>query len=150
MDNLPLTLEREQASFLEICTSMGRSGRLRIFQKTKSNRRNIMVALDALTGLSVLCTAALLKESNAVEAISILLVILSVLGAFETPTVQACVPQMQTGDYYKRKCNDQSGGICILSDGARDWRSFVCRFRSEARYACRHPLIFPTKASERS
>lgn len=64
----------------------------------RANRRNIMVALDALTGLSVLCTALLLKENNAVGAIGILLVILSILGAFETPTVQACVPQMLTGD----------------------------------------------------
>lgn len=30
--------------------------------------------------------------------IGVLLVILSVLGAFETPTVQACIPQMLTGD----------------------------------------------------
>ena len=64
----------------------------------RANRRNIMVALDALTGLSVLCTALLLKENNAVGAIGILLVILSILGAFETPTVQACVPQMLTGN----------------------------------------------------
>lgn len=64
----------------------------------RANRRNIMVTLDMLTGISVLCTAVLLSKSNAVMAISILLVILSILGAFETPTVQACVPQMQTGE----------------------------------------------------
>lgn len=57
-----------------------------------------MVALDTLTGLSVLCSAMLLNKGNALMVISILLVILSILGAFETPTVQACVPQMQTGD----------------------------------------------------
>ena len=32
-DNLSLILEQERAFFLEICTRMGRSGRLRIFQK---------------------------------------------------------------------------------------------------------------------
>lgn len=64
----------------------------------RADRRKIMVALDALTGLSVLGTAALLNESNAVWLIGALLVLLSILGAFETPTVQACVPQMQAGD----------------------------------------------------
>lgn len=62
------------------------------------NRRNIMVALDALTGVSVLCAALYLSESNALAVISTLLIILSVLGAFETPTVQACIPTMLQGD----------------------------------------------------
>lgn len=56
----------------------------------RADRRNIMVALDGLTGISVLCATLLLSESNALTVISVLLVILSVLGAFETPTVQAC------------------------------------------------------------
>ncbi len=64
----------------------------------RANRRNIMVTLDALTGISVLCTAIFLSESNAVTTIGILLIILSILGAFETPTVQACIPTMLTGD----------------------------------------------------
>ena len=64
----------------------------------RANRRNIMVALDALTGIAVLCAAVCLSGSNALTVISILLVVLSVFGAFETPTVQACIPQMLTGD----------------------------------------------------
>lgn len=64
----------------------------------RANRRNIMVALDTLTGVTVLCAALLFSKGNDIAVISILLVVLSVLGAFETPTVQACVPQMQTGD----------------------------------------------------
>ncbi len=64
----------------------------------RADRRNIMVALDGLTGVSVLCAALLLSESNALTIISVLLVILSVLGAFETPTVQACIPTMLQGD----------------------------------------------------
>ena len=64
----------------------------------RADRRNIMVALDGLTGVSVLCAALLLTESNALTVISVLLVILSVLGAFETPTVQACIPTMLQGD----------------------------------------------------
>ncbi|HBU13032.1 MAG TPA: MFS transporter [Clostridiales bacterium] len=63
----------------------------------RANRRNIMVVLDALTGISVLGAALLFAASGSLTAITVLLVILSVLGAFETPTVQACVPQMQTG-----------------------------------------------------
>ncbi|MCI9418094.1 MAG: MFS transporter [Eubacterium sp.] len=64
----------------------------------RADRRNIMVALDGLTGMSVLCATLLLSESNALTVISVLLVILSVLGAFETPTVQACIPTMLQGD----------------------------------------------------
>lgn len=65
----------------------------------RANRRNIMVALDTLTGISVLCAAFLLSAGNDLVVISGLLVMLSVFGAFETPTVQACVPSMLTGDY---------------------------------------------------
>ena len=57
-----------------------------------------MVVLDALTGLSVLCAALILSSGNAIIVISVLLVLLSVFGAFETPTVQACIPSMLTGD----------------------------------------------------
>lgn len=64
----------------------------------RADRRNIMVALDALTGISVLCAALFLSESNAIAVISTLLIILSILGAFETPTVQACIPTMLQGD----------------------------------------------------
>ncbi len=64
----------------------------------RADRRNIMVALDGLTGVSVLCAAFLLSEGNALTVISVLLVILSVLGAFETPTVQACIPTILQGD----------------------------------------------------
>ena len=64
----------------------------------RANRRNIMVALDTLSGISVLCAALLLSERNDLTVISILLIILSVLGAFETPNVPACIPTMLTGD----------------------------------------------------
>lgn len=64
----------------------------------RANRRNIMVALDALTGICVLTATLLLSGQNDLTVISALLVILSILGAFETPTVQACIPTMLEGD----------------------------------------------------
>lgn len=64
----------------------------------RANRKSIMVALDTLSGISVLCVTLLFSSTNGITVITILLIILSVLGAFESPTVQACVPQMQTGD----------------------------------------------------
>lgn len=64
----------------------------------RADRRKIMVALDALTGCSVLSAAVFMSEDNAVTVIGVLLVLLSVFGAFETPTVQACIPQMLSGD----------------------------------------------------
>ena len=62
------------------------------------NRKNIMVALDTLTGMAVLFATILLSERNDIDVIGVLLVILSILGAFETPTVQACIPTMLEGD----------------------------------------------------
>lgn len=64
----------------------------------RADRRNIMVALDALTGLAVFGAAIILPGKHALFVIGALLVTLSVFGAFETPTVQACIPQMLTGD----------------------------------------------------
>lgn len=62
------------------------------------NRKYIMIALDNLTRISVLGVAIFLSEQNALIVISMLLLLLSLLGAFETPTVQACIPSMLTGD----------------------------------------------------
>ena len=64
----------------------------------RANRKNIMVALDTLSGVFVLCAALLFTEQDGIVLTGILIVCLSVLGAFESPTVQACVPQMQSGD----------------------------------------------------
>lgn len=63
----------------------------------RANRRNIMVILDLASGVLVLLTAFLIGRGNNLVIIGATLVIMSVLGAFETPTVQACVPQMQKG-----------------------------------------------------
>lgn len=68
----------------------------------RANRRNIMVALDTLTGILILFATLLFSKSNGITVISVLLTLLSILGAFETPTVQACIPQMQTGDNITR------------------------------------------------
>ena len=60
----------------------------------RANRKHIMVALDALSSLSVLAVGLLLPLGRELWVIGALLVLLSVLAAFESPTVQACVPQM--------------------------------------------------------
>lgn len=60
----------------------------------RANRKHIMVALDALSGLSVLAAGLLLLLGRELWVTGTLLVLLSVLAAFESPTVQACVPQM--------------------------------------------------------
>ncbi|KAB7789907.1 MFS transporter [Bifidobacterium leontopitheci] len=59
------------------------------------NRRTIMVALDAISGLLVLaCTVLFAAIGFNMVAIAAMQVLLAVLGAFETPTVQAALPQM--------------------------------------------------------
>lgn len=81
------------------------------------NRRNMMVALDAFSGTAVFLTLLGIcgfhgihwfhgtswahwpgQEGPTLLLIGILQVVLGILGAFESPTVQACVPQMQTGE----------------------------------------------------
>lgn len=64
----------------------------------RANRRNIMVGLDTLSGLTVLVAGLVLPFGHDIGVIGALLVILSVLAAFESPTVQACIPQMLSGD----------------------------------------------------
>ena len=64
----------------------------------RANRRNIMAALDFLSGLSVLIASFAVPSEHDIFAIGAPLLILSVLGAFESPTVQACIPQMLSGD----------------------------------------------------
>lgn len=64
----------------------------------RANRRNIMVALDTLSGLSVLIAGFAMASGQDIPVIGTLLVVLSVLGAFESPTVQACIPQMLSGE----------------------------------------------------
>ena len=64
----------------------------------RANRRNIMVGLDTLSGCTVLVAGLVLPFGHDIWVIGALLVILSVLAAFESPTVQACIPQMLSGD----------------------------------------------------
>jgi MFS family permease len=65
----------------------------------RANRKNIMVASDTLTGFSILFAVLFLNDGgNDLIIISGLLIALSILGAFETPVVGACIPQMQTGE----------------------------------------------------
>ncbi len=67
----------------------------------RADKRKVMVALDALSGIFVLCAvlflAAPISTQKALGVIGVLLVLLSILGAFETPTVQACSPSMLEG-----------------------------------------------------
>ena len=64
----------------------------------RADRRKIMVALDAMSGLAVLTAAIAIVGGNDILVIGALLIVMSVLGAFESPTVQACVPQMLSED----------------------------------------------------
>ncbi len=84
----------------------------------RMDKRNLMAGLDALSGISVLCAAVFLSAENALVVISVLLVALSVLGAFETPTVQACIPQMLSGDHIIRGnavVNQAASVSCLIA-----------------------------------
>ena len=58
----------------------------------RGNKRNIMAGLDFLAGLGVLLAEMLMREENSLAMICGLLLFESVLGAFETPAVQSCIP----------------------------------------------------------
>ncbi|MCI8398249.1 MAG: MFS transporter [Oscillibacter sp.] len=109
----------------------------------RADRRTVMVVLDALTGASVLCAAVFLRAENDIAVICVLMIVLSVLGAFETPTVQACIPSMLEGDNIMRGnavVNQAAslsyltapvlGGVCYAALGLRSvmLASTVCFF----------------------
>jgi MFS family permease len=61
----------------------------------RMNRRTIMVALDATAAILVLASALIFMAVGFnLIAIAAMQVLIAVLGAFETPTVQAALPQM--------------------------------------------------------
>ena len=61
----------------------------------RTNRRNVMVALDACSAATVLLCAAVFSAIGFnLAAIAVMQVVLAVLDAMETPTVQAALPQM--------------------------------------------------------
>ncbi|MBD5154811.1 MAG: MFS transporter [Oscillibacter sp.] len=62
------------------------------------NRGKVMVGLDLASGTAVLISAAAFADSRGIAVTAALMIVLSVLGAFESPTVQACVPQMLSGE----------------------------------------------------
>ncbi len=62
------------------------------------NKRNIMVTLDILSGIAVLIVLLLFRDTFDIILIGTLLIVLSILGAFESPTVQACIPQILSGN----------------------------------------------------
>ncbi|MGI6009927.1 MAG: MFS transporter [Ruminococcus sp.] len=64
----------------------------------RANRRSIMAALDFLSGISVLMAGVIMVFGDDIVTIGALLIVLSVLAALESPTVQACIPQMLSGD----------------------------------------------------
>lgn len=63
----------------------------------RMNRRTIMVILDAISGTAVLLTFLFSAKAMQISLVAGLQIVLGILGAFESPTVQACVPQMQRG-----------------------------------------------------
>ncbi len=65
----------------------------------RANRRNIMITLDLLSGFSVLIASFAMRSGHDIFVIGVLLLVLSILGAFESPTVQACIPQMLSEDH---------------------------------------------------
>lgn len=83
----------------------------------RMNRRALMIALDALSGLAALLAGAALPLGHDLPLIAALLVALSVLGAFESPTVQACVPQMLSGDALEKgnAAVSQAAALALLA-----------------------------------
>lgn len=136
----------------------------------RANRRTVMAVLDLLSGLFVLAAAIVLNRGNAILAVSVLLILLSILGAFETPTVQACVPQLQSGDNMIRAnavisqtasiaalAAPMLGGVFYAAVGLKPvmWASVACFFLTAALEcliqleACPNPLRGPLKSMVR-
>lgn len=81
----------------------------------RANRRNVMVGLDLLMGVTTFLGFILFQEDKALFLIGSLLIVHSVLGAFESPTVQASVPQMQLSEENIIKANAVINQAAALS-----------------------------------
>lgn len=82
------------------------------------HRKKMMVSLDALSGCFVMVVSIVFLWNVNLFLIGILLILLSILGAFETPTVQACIPQMQSTDENIARANavvNQINSIAALA-----------------------------------
>ena len=66
------------------------------------NRRTIMITLDVVSGISVGILWFLWQPTGNLGWITALQIVLGILGAFESPTVQACVPQIHGGESLMR------------------------------------------------
>ena len=93
----------------------------------RADRRAVMVALDSLSALTALLGAVWLSNGGGLAAVGTLLVLLSALSAFESPTVQACVPQMLDGDNIMR-------GNAVVS-GVNSISSLIAPFLGAAAYS---------------
>ncbi|MFR5781298.1 MAG: hypothetical protein ACLUEK_05385, partial [Oscillospiraceae bacterium] len=58
----------------------------------------LMAGMDAASGLAVLLALPFFRSAGGVLPAGALLFALSVLGAFESPVVQACLPQLLSGE----------------------------------------------------
>ena len=107
------------------------------------NRRTIMVALDAISAVLVLASAIVFATTGFhIVAIATMQVLLAVLGAFETPTVQAALPQMfpavRPGHHAPRHGRDQSGPTTKQSAAELPRRRAVCDVRHPSHDDHRH------------
>lgn len=64
----------------------------------RMNRRTLMAGLDALSGAAVLAGTWGIYHGNGLGTVVGLQIFLGILGAFESPVVQACVPQLHSGE----------------------------------------------------
>lgn len=64
----------------------------------RCDRRRLMAGMDAASGLAVLLALPFFRAAGGVLPAGALLFALSVLGAFESPVVQACLPQLLSGE----------------------------------------------------
>lgn len=64
----------------------------------RCDRRRLMAGMDAASGLAVLLAPPFFRAAGGVLPAGAMLFALSVLGAFESPVVQACLPQLLSGE----------------------------------------------------
>lgn len=109
----------------------------------RANRRWIMVGLDSLSGLTVLTAGLLLPFGSDLLVIGALLVVLSVLAAFESPTVQACIPQILSEDNLMRgnAAVNQAQAITSLMTPFLG-SNHLCGFWTDAHSVGRSGLLF--------
>lgn len=108
------------------------------------NRRNIMVVLDFITSGIVIIFGLVFIPDQAVVLIGVMMVLLSIIQSFYSPSVQSSIPSaFFLRKPYEIQCCCQSGAVSLFASGPCLWRYALWFFWSDTYYFYRWHQLLP-------